>query len=471
MASMLDKMTIATFGFNVPCRRFIITANVTRERRLPVVDEFYLRTLKLCDRVPVRRLGAFLGLSEAETEIVTNDLVARNLVQVSGDNVELHPATHEMFQRMTEDGVPRITQIDTWVDHVWFDLVSRNIMRAERTRAGRNLADIPVDSLARTMPSAYARETFERNFGAYLKEIRRIQDADGLGLYSISGVEPGRFGYVVARGREDLVFDGKFKIVPHMLEADAVQTEAFRPLSDAIWDAYRRLTSPSASRAALAEFSHIASDTSISEAHRDGDYFDVLDWYATQQEGKQRQPVMGAAYLERNVDFLLKTLEDKSASGLTPKTSKLELIWYRPTGTAWGSSPDLDAALSALRSAVRTKLSKEIALRSLLFVPQISRNEQNSRFERHFDEAYIVPAGYLSPSIEVLLIEGVAALITVLVRVNSEVNVPAGFVVSDSKSLEDLAGALTPAKVRSQSPLWRKAQSGTNDELPVPLPT
>jgi hypothetical protein len=45
-----QPVTVCTYGFNVPCRRFLIRANVTRDRRLPVVDEFVLRTLKLCER-------------------------------------------------------------------------------------------------------------------------------------------------------------------------------------------------------------------------------------------------------------------------------------------------------------------------------------------------------------------------------------------------------------------------------------
>jgi hypothetical protein len=66
---MLDgkPLTVSTYGFNVPCRRFLITANITRDKRFPVVDEFVLRVLKLCERVPVKRLGAYFGFSKAET--------------------------------------------------------------------------------------------------------------------------------------------------------------------------------------------------------------------------------------------------------------------------------------------------------------------------------------------------------------------------------------------------------------------
>ena len=80
IAPYAEPITVCTYGFNVPCRRFLISANVTRDRRLPVVDEFVLRTLKLCESVPVKRLGAYFGFSNSETDAVVGDLVNRGLV-------------------------------------------------------------------------------------------------------------------------------------------------------------------------------------------------------------------------------------------------------------------------------------------------------------------------------------------------------------------------------------------------------
>lgn len=465
MASILDAMTISTFGFNVPCRRFLITANVTRDRRLPVVDEFYLRALRLCERVPARRLGAFFGLSESETEIVTSDLVARSLVQVEGDNVMLHPAAGDIFDPTSNGALPRITQIDTWLEHVWFDLVSRNIMPAERTRAARNLIDLPADALARSLPTSFAQQAFELNFANYVQKVRRIPESDGVSLYSVSGVEAGRFGYVVVRGREDLVRNGSFRVVPHMLEVDAASTDSFRPLSEAIWDAFRRLTMPSPSMAALTEFCRLTDDTSILDAHDGNGHFDMAKWYsALDGTSKARQPVMGASYLERNVALLAKMIEGSGGADALKDSVKLSLVWCRPTGTSWGASPDLDSALSTLRSTVRINISKATSTRSILVAPQVSKAEHNNRFERHFDEAYLAPAGYLSPAIEVLLVQNLAALVTVVVRVSDDICVPAGFIILDPKILASLMNAVRIPELRRQQPLWRRAGAGQNDE-------
>lgn len=267
MVGQREPMTIQTFGFNVPCRRFVISTNVTRDKRLPVVDEFYLRALLICDRIAVKKLGSYFGFSESEMEVVTGDLVAAGLVEVQGDVVSLHPSARQMF-RSAEGDVPRITEIESWVEHVWFDLVSRNMMAPERTRPARNLIDIAPTSIARDMPTTFARKAFEMNFADYMRNVRHIQNPENIALYSISGVEPGRFGYVVVRGREDLLLDPHPKLEPSMLEVEPSQTWRYRPLSDALWDAYRRLTLPSPSGAGLAEFARLSGEeTQIGRAH------------------------------------------------------------------------------------------------------------------------------------------------------------------------------------------------------------
>jgi hypothetical protein len=276
----LKTMTVNTFGFDVPCRRFLITANITRDRRMPLVDEFYLRVLKLCERVPVRRLGAYFGFSQSEMDIVTSELAGRGLVEVDGDFVSLHASALNMFHSEEGDGdIPRIMEIETSVEHVWFDLVSRKIMPAERSRTGRHLIEIEPEGLAREMPAAFARRAFEQNFSEYMRTVRRMPDPNGISLYSVSGVEPGRFGYVVVKGREDLGIDPAPKILPHILELEPGSARRFQTLSEALWEAYRKLTHPEPSAAALAEFCRLADDQSVSQGHDVRGHFDVSAWY------------------------------------------------------------------------------------------------------------------------------------------------------------------------------------------------
>jgi hypothetical protein len=467
MAARMETMIVNTFGFNVPCRRFLITANITRDRRMPLVDEFYLRVLKLCERVPVRRLGAYFGFSQSEMDMVTSDLAVRGLVELDGDFVSLHPSALDMFRR-EEGDIPRIMEIETSVEHVWFDLVSRNIMPAERSRTGRHLIEIRPDGLAREMPAAFARRAFEQNFPEYMRNVRRVPDPDRMSLYSVSGVEPGRFGYVVVRGSEDLGIDPAPKIVTHILEVDPRDVGRFQPLSDALWDAYRKLTGPEPSATALAEFGRLAADDSVSQGHNDHGHFDVSGWYeASRNMGREsRHPILGATYIERNMEFFVRLLETRSTVTNVGARRQIHLFWYRPGGTGWGATPDLESSLSGIRGAAR-RVSRSLQLRTTLIAPQVSRGENNKRFERLFDEAYLAPARRFSPAIEILLVKDTGAIVTVQVRLSEAIVVPVGFVLFEPKTIAALAAALRLDEVQTYPEIWRRASEPIESELEV----
>ncbi len=467
MAARMETMTVNTFGFNVPCRRFLITANTTRDRRMPLVDEFYLRVLKLCERVPVRRLGAYFGFSESEMGIVTSELAGRGLVELDGDFVSLHPSALEMFRR-EEGDIPRIMEIETSVEHVWFDLVSRNIMPADRSRTGRHLIEIKPDGLAREMPAAFARRAFEQNFPEYMRDIRRVPDPNGISLYSVSAVEPGRFGYVVVRGREDLGIDPAPQVQPHILEVEPDSVGRFQPLSEALWDAYRKLTSPDPSAAALAEFGRLADDVSVSQGHDAHGHFNVSSWYEAASDigHESRQPIVGATYIERNIEFFVRLLEARGAAANLGAQRHIHLFWYRPGGTGWGVTPDLESTLSSIRGAVR-RISRSLQLRTTLIAPQVSRGENNKRFERLFDEAYLAPAGRISPAIEILLVKDIGAIVTAHVRLSEAIVVPVGFVLFEPRTIAGLAAAMRLDEVGTYSEIWRRAPEPTESELEV----
>ncbi|MDU0959188.1 MAG: hypothetical protein E7A86_29100, partial [Bradyrhizobium sp.] len=122
-----DRILVDTTGFRIPCRRFSFVLNVSRDRRLPVVDEFVLRLLKMFDRIPVQRLRRFFGFSVREMEVVLKDLGARGHILLDGDLVSLDPAAEELFSS-SSDGMPRIVSIETWNETVSFDMVASTIL-------------------------------------------------------------------------------------------------------------------------------------------------------------------------------------------------------------------------------------------------------------------------------------------------------------------------------------------------------
>jgi hypothetical protein len=464
-----DPITVCTYGFNIPCRRFLITANVTRDRRLPVVDEFVLRALKLCESIPVKRIGVYFGFSEAETETVISDLVGRGLIVVDGNAAFLHPSAHVHF-RGAEDNVPRVADIEPWIDRLWFDLVSRNMMAPDRSRPLRNLIDLRSDQLARDLPTSFARKAFEENFAEYLRKVRRISNPDRIGLYSISDVVPERFGSVVLKGREDLVFDPQPRLRPHLIEVDIENLARYRPLAIALTDAYRLVGGPDPSVAGLSEFSRIVANSTVVDAHDSNGVFNLAAWLSANAGlTGERRTLIGASYLQRNVEFFVGLLEKRAASHDAGAPREIQLLWFRPGGSGWGASPDLQDMITLLKGTLRRMLP-HVPVRTTLIIPQVSRRDSPRRFERAFDEAYVAPAGYLSPSIEILQIRAIGAIILVRVAFSNSVSAFVGYALVDSSGVERVHQNLLwdEARQRSQE-LWATPRAREEEEVALNL--
>jgi hypothetical protein len=376
MDGIPGSTTVRSFGFNIPCRRFLIRANVTRDRRLPVVDEFVLRSLKLCEDVPVRRLATYFGFTAAETETVMADLTGAGLVIVEGDRARLHPSAQEHF-RGSEDGAPRVVEIDSWVVRLWFDLVSKNMAAPDRTRSARNLIDIRPSGMARDLPASYAKKAFEDSFAEYLRKVRRIANPDRFALYSVSESIPERFGSLVFRMEEDLIFDPEPRLRPNLIAIDAEDMSRFRPLATAMLDAYRNLNWMEASATALAEFSGLSGETTVTDAYGGSAWFDLPRWLSLNPDSKNpdRQNLVGASYIRRNVDFLTKLIDKLPKPAPSTETSKeREIVWYRPGGSGWGCSPELQEAILSIKFAMRRRFGK-IPIRTKLICPAVSRRD------------------------------------------------------------------------------------------------
>jgi hypothetical protein len=461
---------VRSFGFNIPCRRFLIRANVTRDRRLPVVDEFVLRAVKLCGDVPVNRLARYFGFSPAETERVMSDLVGRGLVNAEGNNVSLHPSAHEYF-RGSEDGAPRIVEVDAWIERLWFDLVSKNMVAPDRTRVMRNnLIDIRPADMARDLPAAYAKRAFEDNFAEYLRKIRRIKNPDRFSLYSVSESIAERFGSIVFRMNEELTFDPDPHLRPNILAFDSEQLLRFGKLTTAVLDSYRGLTWIGPSAAALAEFSGLSGERSITEAHSTATRFDLDKWLLLNPNNStpNRQTIFGSSYIKRNIDFIVHLIDNMPAPPPQPHIRKdIEILWYRPGGSGWGRSPELQESLQSLKLALRRKLGK-VQFRTRLITPYVARRDHPERFRSIFDEGWLAPAGLISPGIEVVYIPGIATVMLVTVSLSSSVDLPVGFASTAAEPLQRVARKLVEVDAKFEE-LW-KGERHDEDDVPLAPP-
>lgn len=451
-----SAQTVATFGFNVPCRRFMITSNIARDRRFPVVDEFVLRLLHLAERLPTARLATFFGFSKDETATVLSDLQTRGLVAFVGDDIELSPKAQKLFKG-GRDGFPEIVQVETWVDRLWFDLISRNMLAPERTRSLGHLIDLKPPNAAAALPVAFAREAFQDNFPDFLRTIRRINNPEQFSLYSVSDVMPDRFGYVVVSGAMELELEPKPRLTPRLFTVDVQDFAKYRPLMEAMHAALGRLTEPETSVASLAEFRRLTGEPSFAPHQTPDGLLDLNSWLAARS--KTRPPVVGASYLERNVATLARALDRhcrRRLGGRRPEV--VPLTWFRPTGSSWGVSQDLGRVGPQLAGVLKRHLGGGWTPRSTLVGPASSRRETMA-FGRLFDRGRLAPAGHLSAGTEVLYLHGLAAMVLTRAPLTSAISIPIGVVLSEEEDLQRLEGALRPSNQKGFENLWSKSEA------------
>jgi hypothetical protein len=456
-SSPAPARTVATFGFNIPCQRFVITANIARDSRFPIVDEFVLRLLDLGEELPATRIGTFFGFTTSETTTVLADLQARGLVEVVGEAVKLGPAAADVF-RAARDGAPQIANIETSVTRLWFDLISRNMMIPERTRMVDHLLELKPSAAAKSMPAGFARDSFDQNFLSFLKDIRGINNPERFSLYSVSDVIPDRFGYVVLSGSTEMQAEPRPRLATHLLNVDLADVAKFRPLSDAMHNAVRNLTEPTISASSLTEFRRLTGDAQLAANINGKGQLDLDAWLRSRDAGSAGRPfVLGASYVERNRAAFVRQVQRQSAQRLKNSPAKrLDLYWYRPAGTSWGVSLDVPHVFTDTLIALKHSLTPHWNLRTTLVGPASGRRE-TLPFLQLFDRGLLAPASHLTAPTEVIYLEGVAAMVLTRVALSETVTIPVGVVLSSEGDLRRLESGLKLSSGERFDTLWDRS--------------
>ena len=247
---------VDTLGFRVPCRSFYIRANITRDRPLPVVDEFLLRLLRICGQLTLERVGEFFGFTRAETERVVRDLVAKDLLVAGNNELRLTNHASALFRASAEEE-PRLVEVEPWIENVWIDLVSRGFVPRPRQRTYRNLVDVQPASGAMDLPVDFARAAFEENFRDYITRVRRLREPDRVSVHSTASVEPDRYGSVVITGRKVVSLGDRHPKLE--FEGASEPSKQFRTIIESLATEYGRLDQPRAQATSLTDFERLAS--------------------------------------------------------------------------------------------------------------------------------------------------------------------------------------------------------------------
>lgn len=450
---------VSSFGFNVPCREFIIVAQVTRDKRMPMVDEFALRALDLCDSVSVSRLARFFGFSQSEIEIVLADLQSRSLITLEGNEVSLHATGKELF-RTSGDGPPMITDVESFPARIWFDLISKNMIRSRGLHNVKNLIGLTPSPGRSDIPEGFAREAFHENFRDYLRLIRRIKNPEAWGLYAISDVTPGRFSFAQISGRQSLVLGGQPKLETTLIETETDRPHRLRLLTEAMSQALGTLGDPDPTAAARAEYARLTCSSLVDDSINIEGYVDLVAWLRLERSHGDPEVMsfVGGLCLERNRKSLTSMIARKSES--SQSSEAWNLFWVRPGGSIWGLTEDLQTTVNELRAMSRRGASGDGGLVTTLIAPASVASDSVKRFNRIFDRGLGARAGRSSQSIEVVLVRDVCAVVSVLVPLANGVNIWIGRITVKSQDVARITERLRPDDAEPDfAPLWTEGRT------------
>lgn len=451
MIDEVEKLEVDAVDFQVACRRYTIHATITRDRQLPVVDEFVLRLLAILDRVPSARLRSWFGFSNAEMETVLVDIARRGHIAFEGEDVVLSTAGRDLFKFSGADDAPRVVEVAPLIADVWFDLVGRSMVPRSPARPGDYLVKLKEIPGARELPESFAREAFEQNFRDYVRRIRRLPDADAVNLYSISNVEGGAYGYQVVEAGLALDMD-RLTVRPTFGEA-AENSAGFHRLAIAAGDAWQYASAPDLSSAAGAELERLTGDDRLAALLSQPDNIEF--WTAAlvraENAGSGYLPTLGATYLRRNLTRLIALVH-----AVGPAVPDREIIWARPGGAAWGRTAKVSGALTELRNALSGAGAPDVE--TTLLVTRSTPKPLRTAHRRFFTRGRLSPQGHLPPNIEILLLPDVAAIINVHIPVGRHA-VPIGGLVTDKRRLARIVDRLRPARSDGWDDLWQPAKA------------
>jgi len=439
-----------TFGFNLPCRQFVISAERTKERRLPMVDEFILRALLVVKSISVDTLARFFGFGGRDLGIAVSDLQSRSLVTMDGNNISLHPSAKEMFRTSTEDA-PTITVAEPMNADVWFDLVTKHMVSGRGLRNIRHLIPLP---LRQQIDEAGARAAFHANFRDYLRIVRNDRKADQWSLYSILDVHAGRYSFVQIGGRELLTLEGAPRLESYINLREADSKGRGKQLTEAMSIELRKLEHVSPSQASSNEFARMFNHRDWSQWFRPDGHFDLARWFQQEMNGSSvgTVPLVGYPYVERNRRAITSLLEDTPLD--LGGDHRWQTWWLRPGGSRWGATEDVPATLEALRGVIRAR-AKGGTLLPVVISPASVTDTLSRTFTRVFDVGVRSPTKKVPTALEVVLIAERVAVVSVMVSLSDSVCVPIGYATNDEARVRRIAELSGVGElVREGTRLW-----------------
>lgn len=425
MTFLRDDKTIQTntFGFNVPCRQYIISAARTHERRHPLVDEFVLRTVHLTKEISASRLARFFGFDSEELTTAVVALQRNNLLAANGDTLKLTDQAIEMF-RTSDPTAPTLTECVEMHADVWFELVSSKIVSGKGLHNVQNLISLRVGD-REPLNEEGVRAAFNDQFLDYLRISRNERDPDRWHLHAIYDVQSGRYSFLQIEGEERLTIAPTASLKAHLSLEKTEQASRVRRLTDAMTTQLAQVSHVLPSKAALQDFARLTETKTLRKVQRADGTIDIGAWLTEAESISDPTSTgfVGYPYIERNRKLISEMLARQNYDA---QAIPRELFWLRPGGERWGLTQDLNFSIERWRQVVRANIGGE-SLPLTLVTSGANQQKASNPFKRIFAKTVHLKEGAPAQAVEVLVIPGILAALTVMAPISDRVSVPIGW--------------------------------------------
>src|SRR6266850_4331462 len=183
---MSNNLAFNRVTFGLPVESFRVEAYISLEERLPVVTEYVLRLIRICNAVPLAELREYFGFSDSEMLAVTESLIRQGLLTVEDDQAKLSRFAREKFDAVGDEH-PRFSKVELRTDTVHFDLISFTPLRPARGSLTDNIIKLEAPEKALGRSIARARDAYSQRYPE-IASMRGDLREKSFGVYAVVDV-------------------------------------------------------------------------------------------------------------------------------------------------------------------------------------------------------------------------------------------------------------------------------------------
>ncbi len=431
--------------FGLPVETFRVQAHIALEERLPVVTEFVLRLLRICDRVSLSAFRDYFGFSDSEALAVVESLSRQGLLDVHDEDLQLSRFSIEKFDAAGGE-FPRFSKVELKSDTVTFDLISFTPLQPVR-------GDVPSDNVVKLNAAEdVLGQSVERARDAYrqrypeIASLREDLREKSFGVYSVEDIESKRRNYVPVpvafainqEGQIERKIDEGFERIapPELLKSINEQVTSFIP---------KTLT---VGVPGLEEFIE-TFDLKLMQQYLAGKKFDLIRYLTdihvlrSAKYAKGVDPVFGNLYLQENRERIVSRIRDRREGKRRHGKLLTSLAWLTPDYALWGRGESFSEAVNVLSNEVSSYKSGD----SLCIFAYAEKGQDSEVINRlrvsqlkdlHFSRPMAPDGMLMGGRLELLLYPTgfMAAVCHISMPGNSGLWVPIGFMSSLPKHLD-----------------------------------